>query len=88
MLLGLKSTRRTGAHWTLENLASNPCSGNSHAHLSRGQAAVFFSANTVDELREPSRKVKGVLRLKRTIRLRGLSCRVGAHSELLPSLPS
>jgi hypothetical protein len=64
-------------HWTLEDLALNPCSGNSHAHLSRGQAAEFFSANTVDELREPSRKIKGVLRLKRSIAVRGLSCRVG-----------
>ena len=87
-LLGLKSTRCTGTHWMLEDRALSFCSSNSLAHLSCGQAAEFFSANTAGELCEPSRKVKGVLRLKRTIPVRGLSCRAGAHSELLPSPPS
>ena len=35
------------ATWTLEDLALNPCTGNSHVHLSRGQAAEFLQANTV-----------------------------------------
>jgi hypothetical protein len=67
------------AAWTPEDLALNPCSGNSHAHLSRGQAAEFMQATTVDELRAPTRKTKGILRLKRSIALRGLSCYVGGE---------
>jgi hypothetical protein len=64
-------------HFTLEDLAAHPCGGNSNIYLSRNQAAEFLCASTVDELRPPTRKTKGVLRLKRTIAVRGLSCRVG-----------
>ena len=64
-------------HFTLEDLAAHRGGGNSHIHLSRTQAADFLSADTVDELRAPTRKTKGVLPLKRTVGLRGLSCRVG-----------
>ena len=64
-------------HWSLDDLAHHSCQDNSHFHLTNSQAAEFFTANTADELREPTRKIKGVLRLKRVLAFRGLSCRVG-----------
>jgi len=59
-------------------VATEISASRSHFHLTNSQAAEYFIANTAEELRQPSPKVKGVLRLKRKIAVRGLSRQVGA----------
>jgi hypothetical protein len=69
--------------WTLTKLASRVCSDCSHIHLSKSQAYEQLNLNLAEELRDcvEDRRgklvVKGVLRMKRKIGIRGMSCRLG-----------
>jgi hypothetical protein len=69
--------------WTLTKLSSRVCSDSSHIHLSKSQAYEHLKFNLAEELREfiedrRGRLIsKGVLRVKRKIGIRGMSCRLG-----------
>jgi hypothetical protein len=62
------------AHWTAAEVQTHRCDDGSHAHITRDERNELLAAGVVDWLLFPR-----VLRLKRTVPLRGLSSKVGAY---------
>lgn len=65
--------------WDAQDCARHTCDDHSHVHLSRSQLWELEADDLVEWLLRPVRRAdKGVVRLRRVIPARGLSCRVGA----------
>lgn len=62
------------AHWTPTEVQTHRCDDGSHGHITREERNELLSAGLAEWLAYPR-----VLRLKRTVPLRGLSCKVGAY---------
>jgi hypothetical protein len=66
--------------WTPDDCARHTCDDRSHIHLSRSQLAALEADDLVEWLHQPvNRHDKGIVRLRRLLPARGLSCRVGAE---------
>jgi len=63
-----------GAHWTPSEVQAHRCDDGSHGHITREERNELLAAGLAEWLAFPR-----VLRLKRTVPLRGLSCKVGAY---------
>ena len=66
--------------WTLGDYLQHSCSDRSHAHLSRVELADSLSHGLVELVRAGRHKPyqKAVVRVVRTLSVRGLSCTAGA----------
>ena len=62
------------AHWTSSDVQTHRCFDGSHAHVSREERNELLAGGLAEWLLFPR-----VLRLKRTVSLRGLSCKVGEY---------
>jgi len=62
------------AHWTPREVAAHRCSDGSHIHISYAERAELLAAGVADWVVFPR-----VVRLKRTVPLRGLSAKTGAY---------
>ena len=63
-----------GAHWTACDVQAHRCDDGSHSHITREERNELLAADLADWLAFPR-----VLRLKRTVPLRGLSSKVGEY---------
>jgi hypothetical protein len=74
----VRMARRTfcivAAHWTASEVQVHRCYDGSHAHVTREERNELLAGGLADWLIFPR-----VLRLKGTVPLRGLSCKVGAY---------
>jgi len=62
------------AYWTAREVQSHRCDDGSHGHITLRERNELLAAQVADWLAFPR-----VLRLKRTVPLRGLSCKVGEY---------
>jgi hypothetical protein len=62
------------AHWTAREVAAHPCSDGSHVHISYAERAELLAAGVADWVVFPR-----VVRLKRTVPIRGLSAKTGEY---------
>ncbi len=65
------------AHWTPREVQEHRCDDGSHGHITLAERNELLGAGLADWLAFPR-----VLRMKRTVPLRGLSCKVGAYLAL------
>ena len=61
-------------HWTPREVHRHSCSDGSHAHISHAERRRLIAAGVADYVVYPR-----VLRMKRTVPLRGLSARTGEY---------
>jgi len=61
-------------HWTPREVHAHSCSDGSHGHISHAERRQLMAAGLVDYVVYPR-----VLRMKRTVPLRGLSTRTGEY---------
>ena len=66
--------------WSIEEYGLHTCADRSHSHLSRTECAESLRFGFVEIVRSGDRRLhrKMVVRMLRTLPLRGLSCSVGA----------
>jgi hypothetical protein len=62
------------AHWTPREVQSHCCSDGSHIHITHQERRQLMAAGVVDYVVYPR-----VLRMKRTVPLRGLSAKTGEY---------
>ena len=62
------------AHWTPREVAAHRCSDGSHVHISFAERAELLAAGAAEWVVFPR-----VLRMKRTVPLRGLSAKAGEY---------
>jgi hypothetical protein len=65
--------------WDAERSGPLRCEDRTHPHLSDSDVWDFDRLGIVEYVRHPTRKEKGIVKLRRLISQRGLSCRVGEH---------
>jgi hypothetical protein len=66
------------ARWTPDDLARHSCADRSHVHLSRSQVWDLEREGLLEWVRRPiSRAEKGIVKIRRIVAARGLSCRIG-----------
>jgi len=64
------------AHWTAREVQSHRCSDGSHIHITYAERREMLAAGLVEAL------LPRVLRLKRTVPIRGLSTKTGEYLAL------
>lgn len=66
------------SNWSTDRIAARQCGDRNHIHLSRRQVWELEQSGLIEWVLRGGRHEKGVIRQRRIIPVRGLSCRVGA----------